>query len=90
MPQSSKAKLAYQKEYNARPEMVNRREKNNAARQAAIKAGDARVGDGKDIGHKVALDNGGTNAKGNTAVQDRASNRGWRKGESGYKVGVAK
>ena len=62
----------------------------NAARQAAIKAGDAKVGDGKDIGHKKALDNGGGNEKGNTQVQDRKTNRGWRKGESGYKVGTAK
>lgn len=90
MVTSTAGKLAYQKAYNARPEMVKRREANNAARQAAIKAGDAHVGDGKDIGHKKALDNGGTNAKGNTMVQDRKSNRGWRKGESGYKVGTAK
>lgn len=90
MTKSSKQKLEYQKAYNARPEMVNRREKNNAARRAAIKAGTAHVGDGKDIGHKVALDNGGGNAKGNTFVEDRHKNRGWRKGQSGYKVGVAK
>lgn len=90
MPKSTPGKLAYQKEYNDKPEMVKRRELNNAARQAAIKAGTAHVGDGKDIGHKVALDSGGGNTKGNTMVQDRKSNRGWRKGESGYKVGVAK
>lgn len=90
MPKSTPGKLAYQKNYNDRPEIVKRRELNNAARQAAIKAGDAKVGDGKDIGHKTALDSGGGNAKGNTFVQDRASNRGWRKGESGYKVGKAK
>ena len=90
MPKSTPAKLAYQKTYNARPENVKRREENNAARQRAIRAGDARVGDGKDIGHKVALDSGGSNTPGNTFVQDRKSNRGWRKGESGYKVGKAK
>ena len=60
------------------------------ARQRAIRAGDAKVGDGKDIGHKVALDNGGSNTPANTFVQDRTENRGWRKGESGYKVGKAK
>lgn len=87
---SSPAKLAYQKKYNAQPENVNRREDNNLARQRAIRAGDAKVGDGKDIGHKVALDNGGSNGKSNTLVQDRTENRGWRKGESGYKVGKAK
>lgn len=90
MPKSTPHKLAYQKAYNARPEMVKRREANNAARQAAIKTGKAHVGDGKDIGHKKPLDAGGGNQKGNTMVQDRASNRGWRKGQSGYKVGTAK
>jgi hypothetical protein len=86
MPKSSKQKLAYQAEYNARPENVKKRVLNNAARQAAIKRGDAKVGDGKDVAHKVALDNGGRNTKGNTVVQDQKTNRGWRKGQSGYKV----
>lgn len=83
MPKSSPSKLAYQKAYNAKPENVKKREANNAARQAAIKAGKAHVGDGKDIAHKVALDNGGGNTPGNTKVQDRKTNRGWRKGATG-------
>ena len=36
MPKSSPAKLAYQKKYNARPEMVNRREDNNLARACLL------------------------------------------------------
>lgn len=84
MPTSSKQKLAYQAAYNARPEEVAKRVKNNAARRAAIKSGAARVGDGKDVAHKVSLENGGGNARANTTVQDRATNRGWRKGSSSY------
>ena len=90
MPKSSPAELAAKKKYNAQPEMIKRREENNLARQRAIRAGDARVGDGKDVGHKVALDNGGSNAPSNTKVQDRTENRGWRKGQPGYKVGNVK
>lgn len=86
MTKSSPAKLAYQKTYNAKPANVDKRVMNNQARAEAIKGGRAKVGDGKDVAHRRALDNGGTNTKGNTMAQDRATNRGWRKGESGYKV----
>lgn len=79
MPKSSKAKLAYQKEYNARPENVAKRVKNNAARRDAIRDGRAHVGDGKDVVHKRPLDKGGGNTPGNTAVGDRSKNRAWRK-----------
>lgn len=84
MPKSSPQKLAYQKAYNARPEEVAKRVKNNAARREAIAEGKVKVGDGKDVAHKKSLENGGTNAKSNLTVQDRETNRGWRKGKSGY------
>jgi hypothetical protein len=84
MPKSTPHKLAYQKAYNARPEEVAKRVKNNAARREAIADGKARVGDGKDIAHKKSLENGGGNTKGNTVVQDRTTNRGWRKGSGSY------
>lgn len=48
MPKSSKAKLEYQREYNARPENVAKSVKNNAARREAIREGKARVGDRKE------------------------------------------
>lgn len=86
MTKSSPSKLAFQKAYNAEPANVKKRETNNQARQQAIREGKVKVGDGKDIAHKVALDNGGGNAPGNTFVQSETGNRGWRKGESGYKV----
>lgn len=79
MPKSSKTKLAYQREYNARPENVAKRVKNNAARREAIREGEAKVGDGKDIDHRTPLDKGGTNDKDNLRVRDRKPNRGWRK-----------
>ncbi len=84
MTKSTQRKLEYQKAYNARPEEVAKRVKNNAARREMIKAGKAPVGDGKDVAHKQSLENGGGNTKGNLAVQSRASNRGWRKGSGSY------
>lgn len=84
MTKSTPQKLKYQKEYNARPEEVAKRVKNNAARAEAIKRGTAKVGDGKDVAHIKALANGGTNAKGNTKVESRSTNRGWRAGSSSY------
>lgn len=85
MPKSSPAKLAYQKAYNAKPEIVNRREDNNQARYQALKKGTVKKGDGKDVAHVVALDNGGKNTPENLKVASAKKNRGWRK-ESGYKV----
>jgi hypothetical protein len=78
MPKSSPQKLKFQKAYNAKPENVDKRVANNAARREAIKDGKARVGDGKEVDHKKPLDKGGTNAKGNLRVVDRSTNRSWR------------
>lgn len=84
MTKSSKQKLAYQAAYNAKPENVAKRVANNAARRTAIKEGRASVGDGKDVAHKKSLENGGTNARSNLTVQDRKTNRGWRRGSGSY------
>jgi len=84
---SSKQKLAYQKAYNARPEEIAKRVKNNAARRQAIKEGKVSVGDGKDVDHIVPLENGGGNSKNNLRVVDRSKNRGWRAGSSSYNPG---
>jgi len=84
MPKSTAKKLAFQKAYNARPEEVAKRMKNNAARREAIASGRAKVGDGKDVAHKVPLESGGGNTPGNTEVESRKENRGWRRGQSGY------
>lgn len=86
MSKSTPQKLKYQKEYNARPEEVKKRVMNNAARREAMEEGRVKKGDGKDVAHKKALDNGGGNGKSNLKVEDRSSNRGWRKGKSGYNV----
>jgi hypothetical protein len=84
MPKSSKAKLAYQAAYNARPAETAKRVENNAARRTLIKEGRVSVGDGKDVAHLKSLENGGKNDPKNLAVQTQAKNRSWRTGSASY------
>lgn len=79
MPKSSKQKLAYQAKYNAKPEELAKRIKNNQARAEAMKKGLVHKGDGLEVDHKKMLDAGGTNADGNLRVIPAKKNRGWRK-----------
>jgi hypothetical protein len=72
-------------EYHSKPEQKKNRAARNTARREAERDGKVSKGDGKDVAHKKALINGGSNAKSNVKVQDQATNRGWRKGQSGYK-----
>jgi hypothetical protein len=84
MTKSTERKLEYQKKYNARPEEVAKRVKNNAARREAMEKGLVKKGDGKDVAHKKSLENGGGNGKDNVKVEDRSKNRGWRRGSGSY------
>lgn len=85
MAKSSKRKLEYMAEYQKKPENVEKRVDRNRARRHAIAAGAAKVGDGKDVDHKVPLrKNPGADSDSNAKVTSRAKNRGWRKGQSGY------
>ena len=85
MAKSSKQKLDYQKKYNAQPEQKALGVERRRAARAAVRDGSSPIGDGKDLAHKKAADNGGSTAKGNLKLQDAGKNRGWRKA-SGYKV----
>ena len=88
MPKTSAKKLEWQAKYNKTPAQVKAQTLRRAAERAAVKSGASPIGDGKDVAHKVALDNGGKN-EGNTFVQEPGKNRSWRKA-SGYKVPNAK
>lgn len=85
MPKSTPHKLAYQKAYNAEPAQKEAGVERRRARREAIREGEVAIGDGKDLAHKKAMDNGGSTTKANLKVQDAGKNRGWRRG-SGYKV----
>ena len=64
-----------QRAYNSKPEQKKKRAMRNKARRQAIKDGRVSKGDGKDIDHKTPLSAGGSNAKSNTRVKSRSSNR---------------
>lgn len=83
---SSPAKLAYQKAYNAQPEQKQRGVERRRERRHAIAAGKVAIGDGKDIAHIVAMDNGGKTVDKNLKIESASANRDWRKGQKGYKV----
>ena len=83
MTQSAREK-AWQKAYDATPEQKKKRAATNKARRIMEDEGKVHKGDGRDVGHKKALSNGGTSARSNLKVQDRAENRGWRKGSGSY------
>lgn len=59
--------------YNARPENVKKRVKNNQARK---KLG-LKVGDPRDAHHVKPLRSGGGNGKGNLRAVHRSKNRAW-------------
>ncbi len=61
--------------YTSKPEVVKKRVQQNAARQAMIKAGKAKVGDGKDVDHRTPISKGGTNSPSNLRVVNKTSNR---------------
>jgi hypothetical protein len=72
--------------YEEDPAQVKHREERNKARRELEKEGRARKGDGKDVGHKQALANGGSNNISNVKMQSVKSNRGWRRHRPGYSV----
>ena len=81
MPRMKNGKRDYsqQRQYNATKEATEKRVKNNQARQAAIKAGKASVGDNRDVDHVKPLSKGGTNAPNNLRVVAASENRSFER-----------
>lgn len=77
MPRMKAGKRDYsqQRVYNASPEATAKRVANNAARREAISSGKARVGDGKDVDHRIPLSKGGSNQPSNLRVVSASENR---------------
>ena len=93
MPRMRNGKRVYtqQAEYNATPAATAKRVKNNQARQAAIKEGKAKVGDGTNVDHKKPLSKGGTNSKSNLRVVSESSNKSFsRNSDSSLKSQTSK
>lgn len=66
----------YQREnlYKAQPEQIKAREERNKARAMEIKAGNAKVGDGKEVDHIKPLSKGGKTIMSNLRVITAAAN----------------
>lgn len=69
------ARRRAQAKYNSKPEQKKRRAMRNAARRKMIKAGKARKGDGKDVGH--ANGNPFDNRRGNLRMESKRANRSY-------------
>lgn len=75
-----------QRQYNATPAATAKRVENNQARASAIKAGKAKVGDGKDVDHIKPLSKGGSNSKSNLRVVSASTNRSFSRGSNSQLV----
>jgi hypothetical protein len=69
----------YYEKYHASDKAKKQRAMRNAARREMEKDGRVRKGDGKDVDHKRALSNGGSNADSNLRVVSVATNRGYKR-----------
>lgn len=66
---------AHARSYGSTPEQVHNRVERNAARREASRDGKVSKGDGLEVDHINPLSQGGSNAKNNTRVVSRATNR---------------
>ena len=64
------------KKHGTTPEAKKDRAQRNRARRKMIKAGKARVGDGKDTAHVESIKSGGSNALSNLRMRTTKTNRG--------------
>lgn len=78
---ATEARRRAQAKYNSKPEQVKNRTARNAARRAMIKAGRARKGDGKDVGHSNS--NPRDNDPKNLKMESRAHNRSFARNKDG-------
>lgn len=71
MPYMKGGKRDYQKEnekYKSKPDQIKARVERNQARASEIKAGNAAVGDGRQVDHIKPISKGGTNVPSNLRV----------------------
>jgi 5-methylcytosine-specific restriction endonuclease McrA len=74
------------REYHSKPEQKKNRAQRNAARREMEEEGRVRKGDGKDVDHKRAIRNGGTNAASNLRITSKSENRGFKRDSRGRPI----
>jgi hypothetical protein len=85
-PKTGKSVRDYKREvelYTSKPEVVKKREEQNAARRMFEKEGIVHKGDGKDVDHKRALSKGGSNDKSNLRAVPSSQNRSFSRNSDG-------
>jgi hypothetical protein len=80
---NTEARQRAQAKYNAKPEQKKRRAARNAARRKMIRAGKARKGDGKDVGH--ANGNPRDNRASNLKIESKRANRSYPRTKGAHK-----
>ena len=70
---------AYYDKYHGTPKAKKQRAARNKARREAESRGAVSKGDGKEVHHKRALSNGGSNDPSNQQVVSRKVNRSYRR-----------
>lgn len=83
MPRKVRDYKAEQK-YDSKPEVKKKRAMRNKARRLMIKAGKARVGDGKDVDHKNG--NAMDSKKSNLRVVSQKTNRSYKRTKTAGKA----
>ena len=84
MPSSKNYKRDYVQERKTETKQrKHARVMRNQARQEMIAEGKAKVGDGKDVGHKIAISKGGKNHKSNLEIQSAKANRSFSRNKDG-------
>lgn len=84
-------KRNYRREYlMEKPERRKKRALRNKARRQLMREGKVRVGDGKDVDHKVPLYKGGSVKRSNLRVQAASTNRANNGGKGGRPKGGRK
>ena len=71
--------------YQGKPEQIKNRAERNAARAKMVKAGKAKKGDGKDVGHMKAIDKGGS-IKDGVRLVSKSTNRSFKRDAKGNLV----
>ncbi len=92
MPSSKNYKRDYVQERKTETKQrKHARVMRNQARQEMIKEGKAKVGDGKDVGHRKAISKGGKTTLGNIFMQSASANRSFsRKSDGSMKSETSK
>lgn len=72
-----------ERKYDSQPKVKKRRALRNKARRALMKEGLVKVGDKKDVNHKVPLSKGGSNKRKNLNVLSSSKNRSYKRNKNG-------